>query len=290
MGRGTRLVEPASLEVLDGEVAVLHREGVDLIAINGGDGTLHRVVTAVIRAWGDDPLPTLVSLQGGTMNTVARSMGARGTPGAIADELRRQLSGEHRLPSTVRHVLQVDRTWYGFLFGVGMIARYIEVYDAAGEGGPTQAAVTLARLVGSMVWGGRQARAFFERIEAEVSVDGVMWDGRQWLTVGAGTVDDAGLGFRPFYRSVESVGALHAIGVGSGPLAFAADLLPIRRARPMRRGGNVDGVGDRLVIRATAPLRYNLDGDLHDASTELEVRIGPALTWLLPGQDRSIRE
>src|SRR5437762_2543265 len=51
---------------------------IDVLGINGGDGTIHHTLTAFVRTWGDKPLPLIAILRGGTMNTIANSYGIKG--------------------------------------------------------------------------------------------------------------------------------------------------------------------------------------------------------------------
>ena len=60
-----------------------------VIAVHGGDGTLHKTVTALDRAFGDDPLPPIAILCGGTMNVVATSLGMRERPAVFLQRDRR---------------------------------------------------------------------------------------------------------------------------------------------------------------------------------------------------------
>ena len=68
-----------------------------VLAINGGDGTNHVVITAFIRTYGDEPLPAIAFLRGGTMNTTANACGvAGGSPRNLLSRLLDKLDG--RLP------------------------------------------------------------------------------------------------------------------------------------------------------------------------------------------------
>ncbi|HEV3193364.1 MAG TPA: diacylglycerol kinase family protein, partial [Polyangiaceae bacterium] len=48
---------------------------IDLLAIAGGDGTNHVTLTGFLDVYGDKPIPPVALLRGGTMNTVANSVG-----------------------------------------------------------------------------------------------------------------------------------------------------------------------------------------------------------------------
>src|SRR3990167_10568117 len=60
---------------------------IDILAISGGDGTNHCTLTHFIRVYGEKPLPKICFLRGGTLNTVASSIGVKGTPEAILSNL-----------------------------------------------------------------------------------------------------------------------------------------------------------------------------------------------------------
>jgi diacylglycerol kinase family enzyme len=50
----------------------------EILAVNGGDGTLHVVLSAFIKVYGESPLPKVISLRGGTMNTMSNSLKLKG--------------------------------------------------------------------------------------------------------------------------------------------------------------------------------------------------------------------
>src|SRR5258708_7475668 len=56
------------------------QRGVEILGLNGGDGTNHVTLSALIRVYGNAPLPKIAFLRGGTMNTIANACGIEGTP------------------------------------------------------------------------------------------------------------------------------------------------------------------------------------------------------------------
>src|SRR5688572_29799948 len=111
-------------------------QSVPRVALIGGDGTASHTLTALWRAYADRPLPAIALLRGGTMNTVARSLGV--SPRGPATLLRRALTAwlEERPRYIARNALQVgDRL--GFLFGTGLMYGWLAEYYARGDGNPT---------------------------------------------------------------------------------------------------------------------------------------------------------
>ena len=66
-----------SLDAVDEVAREFMERDVDILALNGGDGTNHATLTRFVRVWGDRPLPRVLLMRGGTMNTAARGMGLR---------------------------------------------------------------------------------------------------------------------------------------------------------------------------------------------------------------------
>src|SRR5215813_8042062 len=67
--------ETRSLTHLADVAAECRDRAVDLLGVCGGDGTMARTLSALVHAYGSDTLPGILPLRGGTMNTIARSMG-----------------------------------------------------------------------------------------------------------------------------------------------------------------------------------------------------------------------
>ena len=60
---------------------------IDILAINGGDGTNHCTLTTFLQVYREKPLPKIALLRGGTLNTVARSVGVKGRSEDILSNL-----------------------------------------------------------------------------------------------------------------------------------------------------------------------------------------------------------
>src|SRR5579871_3462488 len=85
----------------------LKRARIDVLAISGGDGTLHHTLTAMIKTWGDQELPQVAVLRGGTMNTVANSLGIRGKTPQLLFELIDKHRRGNGLETFERPLLQI---------------------------------------------------------------------------------------------------------------------------------------------------------------------------------------
>jgi diacylglycerol kinase family enzyme len=278
------VVDASTPEELSRAVERLRGAGIDVLGVNGGDGTGHHVLTAFARALADEPLPPLLLLRGGSMNTVAGGHGIRGTPERILREVlarRRQGAPLRTVPRDLLRITADDGPpRYGFIFGTGAIATFLEAYDRAG-GGVGAAAWLLARAVGSAMVGGSFAGFLSRRDFLRVATDGDEWADVGYLTVAAGSTPDIGLGFLAFHRCDEQPGFFHVVGVTATPGAVARNLLRLRRGAPWRRRIAQDEVARELLLEGDG-ISYTVDGDLYRAERTLRVETGPAVEIVLP--------
>jgi diacylglycerol kinase family enzyme len=279
-GSGGDVLAPGTEDELRAAAESLRRSQCEIVAINGGDGTLHRVLTALWRVFGASPLPRVALLRGGTMNTVANALGIRGGSESLLKRLVAKLTSGYVLPAVRRELLAIGDA-VGLLFGSGAIAGFLRLYYETESPGPLAAARVLGHGIVSSVRGGAYGRALENRWHGRVTVDGREWSPTDYLAVGAGAIDQIGLGFRPYPRAGSLPGKFAALGIHTSASGFVTDLPLIWRGKPMRTGKALDEMVTELRMRALGPFDYIIDGDLYRCSGELVVRTGPPVEFIL---------
>jgi diacylglycerol kinase (ATP) len=256
-------------------------ERVDILALNGGDGTNHVTLTTFIEVYGAQPLPKIAFLRGGTMNTIANSIGIRGTPGDILLNITEKYHLAQPFETSSRHILGVradDQTHYGFIFGNGLAANFLRAYYDTGNPTPWTAFTTMMKTISSALTRGEFAQDLFRRFEATVTLDGQPWPATSFTTILASSIEQFGLGFRPTYRCRERPGAFHALGFTIG-MADVAFVLPrVRLGQPLDPKKVLSDVCASMKIESDRPITYALDGDIHTTEgNSMEVFAGPSL-------------
>ena len=285
LGDDGDVLDAATPEELARALETFRAAGIDVLGVSGGDGTLHYVLTAAVRAWNPAPLPRILVLPGGAMNTVARGSGVRGGPErALREVLIRRRHG-YPLRTVDRDLLAVSADGapprFGFIFGTGSIVAFLEAYYASGSPSPAMAALLVARAMGSALVNGRFAASLARRERLRVETDGDEWPDAAYLALAAGSTPDIGFGFRAFERCQEQPGFFHAFGI-SGSLPHLALSVPrIRRGKPWRRRLAQDEVARTLVVEGPG-FRYTVDGDLYTAERTVTVRTGPGVELVVP--------
>jgi diacylglycerol kinase family enzyme len=285
LGNTGRVFAPRSLEELAQMSGDLHQSRPEAIAVHGGDGTLHKTVTALVRAFGTEPLPPIAALCGGTMNVVASSLGIRERPLAFVQQLA-DAARSGQPPETLRRrCIQVD-TQYGFIFGNGLMANFLNEYYAPGGYGPGRAVWLLLRLLGSAVIVGPFMRRVFHRFRGVVKVDGVPISWPDFVTIGAATVREVGLGFKLIHRADDDPERFGVIAIHAGPLALIPDFVAVHAGRGVAPSRAYSAVASTLDIEPVEDvMAYTIDGDLYRkdrVSGPLRISIGPAIDFIKP--------
>src|SRR5512140_903498 len=210
LGGDGEVLDAATPDALDRAVARFGEADIDTLGVNGGDGTGHRVLTAFVHAYRDRPLPRLLLLRGGAMNTVAHGHGIGGSPEAILREVLARRRRGLPLRTVERDLLRVEAdggpAQYGFIFGTGAVVTFLETYDRSPHPSPLLAAGLVLKAIGSAFTHGPFARALMRREPLRVETDGEEWPDERYLTLLAGATPDIGLGWKPFHRCAEQPG------------------------------------------------------------------------------------
>ncbi|HEX2657053.1 MAG TPA: diacylglycerol kinase family protein [Polyangia bacterium] len=278
-----RLLAPRTLEELDAAARELAASPPSVIAIHGGDGTLHKALTALLSAFGERPLPPLAILGGGTMNVVTSSLHIREDAITFLTGLAEAARAGRPVATLTRRCMRVgDR--YGFVFGNGVLANFlVEYYGGPNGYGTMRALYLLARLFLSALIVGPFMRRVFRRFRGRVSVDGQTLEFPELMAVGVGTVREVGLGFKLYHRADDDPDRFGVVAIHSGALALVADLAAVRTGRGISPRRAFSAVASAVDIQSLDPdMPYTIDGDLYRTSEVLPLRIGPALAIVDP--------
>ncbi|MFK7823368.1 MAG: diacylglycerol kinase family protein [Oligoflexales bacterium] len=126
-GEKGRLEVTNNLDELRKVAQDFRHRAIKILAINGGDGTISRTITAFIDAYQEEPLPKIALLGGGTMNMLADNLGIKGSPEENLFRLIEQhslLEEENVFPL---NTIKIGSD-YGFLFADGTSARFLDEF------------------------------------------------------------------------------------------------------------------------------------------------------------------
>jgi diacylglycerol kinase family enzyme len=254
---------------------------IDVLAISGGDGTLHQVISAMADAYGSRPLPQIASLRCGTMNTVSNSVKLKGQSTDIMRHIVETYAAGGQFGLFAQHTMKVNDR-FGFLTGAGVIARFLQVYYSAPKPGPVHAAGMVAQMIFSAVFRTGYNQRIFHPSRCRLTVDGRDLPQDEYLFVLACTVKELGLGFKPTPRAYEKPGHFHLFAGSMTP----AELVP--RVPALWLGRDIvhpkmyyNGIAAEMTIEPLEPIPWMIDGDVYGTDQPLRFSVGPTLSLIV---------
>jgi len=254
-------------------LAELAGKPVEVLAINGGDGSVVQILTHLLEQRPFDPLPRVVLLPGGTTNMTAGDVGLRGNLRRAVTRLCRwtqgRQSGHHVLQ---RPVLRVQpgggqAVLCGMFFGAGAIIQGIEYCRARvhSRGLSNEIAPVLA--MARTIWGIlRRDPRFVSPVSIATTLDSrPAGPARDELLLLVSTLERLFLGMHPYWGKGPQ--PLHVSMVRYDAHRFLRALPGLLRGRPNRHTTEAAGYRSYNVeqIRLTLDGTWTLDGEIYTA-------------------------
>jgi diacylglycerol kinase (ATP) len=296
LGDAGRVLAPANLDDLLAMAVALRDDPPSVLAVHGGDGTLHKVVSALGTAFGEQPLPPIAVLTGGTMNVVAASLDLREDPKVFLRTLAEDSRTGRPPEIVVRRCLRIG-DHLGFIFGNGLASNFLgEYYGGGAAYGPAKAAWLLVGTFLSAMVGGPLVRRMFKRFEGEVRVDDVDLPRTRFVGLNAATVREVGLGFKLNHRADDDPERFGVLAIHAPPLALVADLRAAHTGRGIAPSRAFSAVASSMEItplmsgHPTGEMSYTIDGDLYrvPATATLRISVGPRIHFVRPRRSRAL--
>jgi hypothetical protein len=265
---------------IEDAVATLARRDIEVLAVCGGDGTLQRVLTEILRTNVFARLPLIAPLKGGRTNTGALDIGSRSNPvNALSTLMKAVREGRLEQRIVERPVLRIDlgpdgAVQYGFFFGGGVIHRTTDLKHRILPDQYFQGAVTSGAIVGLVAIRALlgSSRGVLIRDHMAIRLDGQPLEHRSFLLAFATTLNSV-MEIRPFWGQEEAPIHFTAIAEGAERLLLA----PIRiiQGRPPRPDRPAQGYLSRNVNQVKLQLDCGLfiDGELFAPKKGRVVRI-----------------
>jgi len=257
-------------------------QGVDIMAVNGGDGTLHMAISAFVPVYGDTPLPKLMSLRGGTMNTMSNSLKIKGKTLSIIKKAVKHIKEGGTFNEMQQHLLKINDS-YGFMSGAGIIANFLDAYYSGTSTGPWQAAKLLGKGVAGAPFRSNFVRQIFRSAPLRVVADGHELDPHEYTIVLACTIRELGLGFTPTPRAYDYPDRFHLLAGTIRPSQVVVRLPQIWLGKDLVHPNlHVTAPVQQAVVEPREHIRYMIDGELYDSEEPLHYSVGPSITVITP--------
>ena len=275
---GGEMVDVRSTETIEELAAVAEdckERTVPYLAISGGDGTLHQVISCFIDTYGPAPIPPVVILKDGTMNNVSGTVRLKGDGYSILKRLLGAIETGRGVDTLTRYTMKIEGR-YCFLFGTGLTTNVLNAVYEGGKKGIPKVLKVIIKAFGDGIFR-PESSSLYRRMKAKVCLNGEDLPSDDLLGILAGTVQDVGMGFRPLNRVMPDEPGFHVIATGVKPVVLARHILTLARGGSFKHPLHYDRHVRNLHIISDRPFEYTMDGDLYSADRELYVETGPAV-------------
>ncbi|MGD9336934.1 MAG: diacylglycerol kinase family protein [Syntrophobacterales bacterium] len=253
---------------------------VDVVAVNGGDGTTQAVLTALFHRRPFGKLPLLAILRSGTDSSTARDVGLKGSRKRALQKLftwAHTRTGDAAIVE--RPVLRVQGAvnqgpLYGMIFGAAGIYQGIrfthsKVYTL-GVYGSLAPGLTLARFLLALT---RRKSDYVTPVPMTIALDRHPPVQVDCLLIIVSTLERLVFGLRPFWGTEKA--PLHYTAISARPQYLFRALASLLRGRKGRHGTTENGYFSHNVheVRLTFDSGFTLDGELYTP----DARLGPVV-------------
>ncbi len=256
----------------------------DIIAIDGGDGTIATVLGAVHKYWPKDKsFPSIALLSGGTFNALARYAGIeKGLP-YLKSIIK---SNPDQLFFQDIDLMEIEddqgMKMYGFSFALGFPVKALKEYYKKKRWKYIRIGMMILRFLSSSTFKGKYFRSFNQRIK----LDAADQEG-SWLTIFCQSIPSFGT-YRcnMFYRADLTRKQFHVLGTKAPLDELMSSIIPIYL------GVNIpimdlDIQKDTLHLKGAETFEYQVNGELEYwgkpcLAQEIRIRHGMTIRVIRP--------
>jgi hypothetical protein len=223
-------IETTSVRSVPEALASLARQNVELLVVNGGDGTLQYTLTQMLTTDDFPSIPMVAPLRGGRTNMTAMDIGAQRDPvkglQSLMEDVRAGRIGDRLVDRPLLRVetLRDRRIHYGFFFGAGMIHRAIDLTHSIFPRGRSQGSfgagiVTAGLLLKTIA---KRSDGVLTPDKAQILLDGELVGSGEFTLIIASSLQRLFLKINPFWGLEEAPVRFTAMASNSKRTAAAA--------------------------------------------------------------------
>jgi diacylglycerol kinase family enzyme len=276
---------PADIAPVLRELAALN---IEVLAINGGDGTVSAILGELLESRLFVRPPLIALLPGGTANMNAGDIGVRGSLKKAVERFCRWCTGERDIAGKVaqRALLRVlidniKQPLYGMFLGSGAVVHGAEYAHQEIHSRGMRDDFSLALGTLRTVWGVlRDDPTFNRHVTITLRLDDREPIQCDTLILAVSTLQRLAFGMHPFWST--EPGTIRLTLMEQGCTHFARTFFSIVRGRPNRNAVPASGYFSRNAnrIRLEMEGKINLDGELLEVAEALDISASMPLEFL----------
>lgn len=266
-----------SMEDVENAALDFKKNGISYLAISGGDGSIHNVISKLYKSYGNNELPHILILKDGSMNNIAKSYRLSGQGTALLKKLVNAVNRNENIKIEYRDTIAANGMCC-FLFGLGYTATLINEFNKGGKKGPVKAIRVILKTICSALM--KSGSDILKSMDLTLVVDGKRLPIKNYFAVYASTIRNLALGFYPTPRAYEKDNTFQIIATGLRPLQVLIRINKIRTGKTIIHPMHFDDIASELEILYPGEFLYQMDGDVYTARDGLKIIAGPRVGFV----------
>ncbi|HEY7534948.1 MAG TPA: diacylglycerol kinase family protein [Thermodesulfobacteriota bacterium] len=258
----------------------LYKQGIKILGISGGDGTIDHVLSSYINLFGNGNLPVIAPLKGGTMNMLSGDVGLRGNQLTSCHKLVQYVSNHLKIPTLERGLIKVvDKRFnqinYTFTWLDGFLYKFIKWYNQEGAGVGVALKLILKSGIMSLT---NLNHDLFKEVESRIYLNGSKLPFESHMFMAVSTVKRLVFGFRTFTEEPKAGEKFSVLYLRLPFFKKALYHLP----KVLYGGLNSDIPGNFLnssgkIVKIEGNTGYVMDGEVYESKepTDITLEVGP---------------
>ncbi len=253
------------------------------LGISGGDGTIHNVLSHIIKIYPKNKIPPILLLGDGTMNNIASSINMKGNSEKLLKKFVKKLRTSKKINTLSRDTMDINGQ-YGLLFGFGLVTNFLNAVYKDGKNSKRKSFKVILKLIREIFKSrktfGSDELELLKPVNANILVDGKKMLYNEILVSLIGTVEIIGMGFKTLYRANEQQGKFHLLLSAIEPIKIFTNLHKIKYGIKIKHEKHIDELASEMVIDCKDELEYTIDGDMYKTNKKLKIQMGPRIDFI----------
>jgi diacylglycerol kinase family enzyme len=270
-----------------------NREDIKFLLISGGDGTICNVLTSQINLFGQDELPIIVPLMGGTINMIGADVGLRENQISVCRKLNDIIKNKEKIPITERGLLEVKdknlaETNYGFTWIDGLLFRFMIDYYTKGAGVQVASMLAIRTILMSLA---DSENGIFKQIDSSVEIDKKTLPNKKHIFIISSCLKRFVFGFNIFNDQPEPGVSFNTVYMREPYLRKSRHKIPLGLYRGLKSDDSGDFINQAVKnLRIEGNKGYIIDGEIyeHDDETEIIIKPGPKVNIFSPRGEKKL--
>ena len=274
-------IETDHAHALPEALAEIARQNVNLLVVNGGDGTLQFALTEILSTGEFERIPMIAPLRGGRTNMTALDLHARRNPvkglRCLLEDARAGRLAERMVQRPVLRIqtMKAHHLQYGMFFGAGMIHRAVELTQRVFPQGKSQGVFGAGLVTASLCMriAMRDNKGILTPYKIGILVNGEMVPQGEFHLVIASSLERLFLRMNPFWGREN--GGVRFTSMASSSLKMRSTIPGILRGKPndlvLPENGYCSANSEKVELRLDCG--FTVDGESFEPISDEVVTI-----------------